>query len=337
MSASVISVKYATLRGRDDITGLREYEAVYTVECDSPYDGPKIARSASGVPNYPSYWRTATESDVEAILTGRDCEADPENTYIYYITCTYSTAGNSAAGQAGQGGVSPEVKEINLAPELEWDFVERNVVQYTAFEAILYEGNRDITPQDMRRPKGAIPIVNSARDFFDPPLEEENARLVLKFTRAIADYNPLLAFNYANVLNSDYFLGLPPKTILLKPIKAKAVFDKGLAYWRISAEMHIRFDGWYHDIWDAGMREFITAADIENGGKKFEGKEAGYNHIKNAEGTFVTEPVLLDGQGHALAIPGNTKAIDFREQTPCIWRYRTKAMLPFASMPYLMF
>lgn len=335
MSATVLNnglPKYASLKGRDDATGLREYEAIYAVECSSPYDGPKTAKAASGIPKYGDYWRTATEVDHDAFVVDKNAEADPENTQIWFVTVNYSTATNAAAGQAGAGLIMPEQKEIDLAPQLEWDFVERTVVQYSAYEAILYQGNKVLLRLDGRRTGGRVPITNSARDFFDPPLEEDEARLVLRISQAVGSYSPLLALQYANVLNSDTYLGFPPKTILLKPIRAQAVFDKGLTYWRTNAEMHFRLDLWYHDVWDAGLREYISADDVKND-PAHKGKEIGYNHIKNKDKSLVTEPVLLDGHGHPLVPPGQT--LDIRELSPCVWRFRTRNMLPFGPLGLL--
>jgi len=332
MSATVLNnglPKYASLTGRDDATGLREYEAVYAVECDSPHDGPKTVKTAVGIPKYGDYWKTDNEVDTDAFLFDKNAEADSENTQIWNVTCTYSTATNSADGQAGAGLVIPEQKEVDLAPELEWDFIERSVAAYYAYEALLYQGGRLILNLDGKRTGGTVPIVNSAKDFFDPPLERDEARLVLRLSRAVGSYNPLLALQYANVLNSDNYLGFPPKTILLKPIKAKAVFDKGLTYYRISTEMHFRLDLWYHDIWDAGMREFISKKDREND-QKFKNRDIGYNHIKNKDKSLVSEPVLLDGKGHALVQPGDD--LDLKEQVPCIWRFRTEKTMPFGPL-----
>jgi hypothetical protein len=331
MSATVLNnglPKYASLTGRDAATGVREYEAVYAVETDSPHDGPKTVKDAVGIPKYGDYWRTSTETDTEAYLFDKNAEADPENTQIWNVTCTYSTATDASAGQAGAGLVIPEQKEVDLAPELEWDFVERTVAAYYAYEAILYQGGKVIRVLDDTKRGHILPIVNSARDFFDPPLERDDARLVLRLSRAVGSYNPILALQYANVLNSDTYLGFPPKTILLKPIRAKAVFEKGLTYFRINTEMHFRLDLWYHDVWDAGMREFITNRDKES--PKYKGRDAGYNHIRNKDKSLVSEPVMLDGKGHALVQPG--QALDLKEETPFVWRFRTEKTKPFGPL-----
>lgn len=331
MAATVLNnglPKYASLTGRDAATGVREYEAVYAVETDSPHDGPKTVKNAVGIPKYGDYWKTETETDPEAFLFDKNMETDPENTCIHYVTCSFSTETNAADGQAGGGLVIPEQKEIDLAPELEWDFVERSVAAYFAYEAILYQGGKILLKLDGKKSGGIVPIVNSAKDFFDPPLERDDARLVLRLSRAVGSYNPLLALQYANCLNSDTYLGFPPKTIFLKPIKGKAVFGKGLTYYRINAEMHFRLDLWYHDVWDAGTREFITKDDKEN--PKFKGRDVGYNHIRNKDKSLVSEPVLLDGYGHAMVQPGD--ALDLKEQVPCIWRFRTEKLMPFGPL-----
>lgn len=329
MSVTRVTCLYASLSGRDDATGLREYEAKYAVEVDNPNDGPKVVKNASGIPRYGDYWRTGTESDVEARLIDKQSSSDPENTLIHYVTCSYSTATNAAEGQAGAGAIVPEQKEIDLAPEFEWDFVERDVARYAAYEAELVQGNRVLLKLGRRDNSQQIPIANSARDFFDPPIQEDEARLVLRLSRAVGSYDPILAARYANALNSDTYLGFAPYVLLLKPLRARAVFDKGVQYWRLSVEIHINFDGWTHDLWDVGMREYWTPKEA----KEIPGKKPGYNHIQNADNLPVTEPVLLDGKGHALVKPG--AALDLREQTPAMWRYRTRKILPFGPLRLL--
>lgn len=331
MAATLVSEtpQYASLTGRDDVTGVRTYEAVYLVRVDDPRDGPRIAKTASGIPQYPSFWKTPTESDPDAWLIDRNAEADPEKTDLFYVRCTFSTEANAADGQAGAGALVPEQKEIDLAPELEWDFIERDVAQYAAYGAELWRGNKLIIKLTGKRTNGRVPICNSARDFFDPPIQEDEARLVLRISRAVGSYSPLQAAEYANVLNSDTWLGFPPGTLLLKPIRAKAVFDKGVSYFRTSVEIHVRFDGHTHDIWDAGLREYWSAKDA----KTVLGKKQGYTHIKNEDQSLVTEPVLLDGEGHALLKPG--QALDLVENQPSYWKFRTRKMLPFGPLKLL--
>lgn len=331
MAVTSVTLKYASLTGRDDATGLRTYEAVFVVETDSPYDGPVTVKNAPGVSKYGDYWRTDTENDPYAFLIDKNAEADPENTLVWYVRCSFSTATNLQ--QSPGGGL--EVKEIDLAPVLEWDFDTRSVAAYYAYEAILYQGGQVLQRRGSQQNNVTIPIVNSSLDFFDPPIERDESRLVLRIEQAVGDYDPLLALQYANVLNSDTYLGCPPKTILLKPVKAKAVFDKGIAYFRISAELHFRLDLWFHDIWDAGLREFFTPEQIENNkNAKYRNRKPGYSHIKNEDGSYATEPVLLDGFGHVLVQPG--KALDLKEQVPCVWRYRTERVMPFGPFPYLL-
>lgn len=333
---SVIEVRgplYATLTSRDDITGVREYESQFMAICDDPNDGPQIVREASGLPRYGDPWRTPNEIDLDARLVGRDTRTDPENACVHILTFKYSTDANAADGQAGAGAVIPEQQEIDLAPEIEWDFVEREVATIHARRAELWQGDKRLTVFAGKRTNGRVPIRNSAGDIFDPPLVDYQARLVLRISRAVGSYNPLQAAEYAYVLNSDTWLGFEPGTLLLYPIRAKTVFNKGLSYYRTNTEIHIRFDGHAHDILDMGMREYLTEQEIKDNPKKWKSRTPGYNEIQNARGQAVSEPVHLDGYGHALVPPGGV--LNLKEAPPCWWRFFTLRSLPFGPLKLL--
>lgn len=329
------SLIYAGLSdGRDDVTGLREYTQIWKVETDSPHDGPKTVKAHPAIPQYGQSYVTNNENDPQAFVNDRNAELidGAENNKLWHVTITFSTATNANSGQPGPGVVVPPIQEIDLAPQIEWDSIEHTVPAYFAYEALLYNSvtgqlEKNIQP---RFNNGVVAICNSALDLFDPPIERDEAQLVLRLNRALGSYDGVAYHRYANVLNSDTWYGFPPKSLLMKPIKAVAVFDKGLAYWRVSVEIHVRFDLHFKDVWDSGVREFLTKQDIENNPKDHKGKDPGYNHIKNKDGTFVAENVLLDGKGHALVPPG--QALDLREMEPRLWRFRVERMLPFGPL-----
>jgi hypothetical protein len=293
--------------GRDDVTGVRDYMQRWIVWVDDPRDGAKTVKAHPGVPQFGSYYQTPTEVDTQAFVRDRQADRISDESGVYWhVDIDYSTQTDN-----GQGALIPQVEPLNLAPELEWDFAE---FQEIASFCYLDEG-------DGNTKKGAV--VNSAKDLHNPPLEKDGGRLVLRVQRNLGKYDPILAYTYANVLNSDTWYGFPRHTVLMKPWKAKSVIEKGLFYWRVNFEFHFNFETWLYQLWDSGMREYVESEN-EKGFKR------GYNHIKDDDGNFVTEPVLLNGFGRRLVPKGGI--LKLNEVKPIANKFRVYRQLPFTPL-----
>lgn len=323
MSVTSVQLKFAGQTGKDHQNlGKRDYVQKFLVQTDNPRDGSALVLHTRPIPQYGDFYSTGSEYDSFAFL--RDREAEPvsdETSTQWIVTCNFSTIRDGGPNTEPIVSSSP----IDLAPAIEWEHHEEKEVCYFAYAKAVFAGSQFPGPPDAGR-DGVFAIVNTAGDFYDPPAEREIARLILKITVNQADFDALLAADYANATNSDRWYGFPPNTILFKPPKAQFNAEKGFSYWKVSYEFHFNFRGWFKYYWDAGVREYIRAADAKNDPKL----KAGYNHLKNDDGTFVTEPILLNGSGRRL-VPLKGK-LDLREMTPFMNRYRVQHSRPFGGL-----
>lgn len=305
--------KRSDIQTRDDLTGLREYTQVYQVHFDGYQSGPISAKSVAGVPQYGDYYKGDTEDDKFAFLQSRDVKRIADGDKSFEVTCNFTTSANN-----GTGGLTlPQVQEINLAPSIEWGFVEFQSI------AVFH----------MVRQRW-VPIRNSAWDFFDPPLPKDDSRLALRITKNLGTFNPLLAYYYANAINSDEWLGFPQFTVMFKPPRAVLKVEKGFQYWEVQFEFHFNFDTWLAQVVDSGMRDRWSQSELDDLKKRkpkdAAGIQVGYNHITNQDGVKVAEPTLLDGRGHRLIFPSMNET--WREVEPYIHKFHIYRELPFTPL-----
>jgi hypothetical protein len=140
------------------------------------------------------------------------------------------------------------------------------------------------------------PIQNSAKDYFDPPVEVEEYRLVINITRNLAIYDPLFHLGYFNTLNSDAFLGFPKGMVKCARIKAKRAYENGVYHWPTNYEFHVRLPNE-----DVQKHENVWQAKV---------LDRGYHYLKqpgnkktlctDRYGRVCTSPRLLDGAGNML-------------------------------------
>lgn len=157
-------------------------------------------------------------------------------------------------------------------------------------------------------------VVNSASDPFDPPITEEDPRQVLTIVRNEPSFDWATAYQYRNAVSSDEFWGAAPGQAKVVRISAKRAWDQYLAansitpggfFWIVTYEFEFNIKGWHRFVLDQGMRKL-------SGGNQ--------SLIVLLDGTSVTSPVLLDGNGGVLAASAE----------PVFLEFITKPELPFA-------
>lgn len=152
--------------------------------------------------------------------------------------------------------------------------------------------------------KFSIGALNSAGQYFDPPLQVDNTRGVLRITRNEPWPNTVAANNYQEAINSDVFLGGAPYTVKLKRVTYKRVIEQwvpplaedpiDVEYWPHSYEFHYWWKTWWLFPLDQGRYELGSG-------------EGDLVSIKDSEGVPVVDPVPLDGAGHQVppaSLPG---------------------------------
>lgn len=132
-------------------------------------------------------------------------------------------------------------------------------------------------------------IVNSAGDYFDPPITTDDTRPVLKIVRNEATYDPILADNWKDRVNEDAWWIFKPGTVKAGEFTAELAYNPECGfYFVVSYEFEINPDGWKRKVLDQGLRTLDPDTD----------KVAA---ILDDKGQPVSSPVLLDGNGGKLA------------------------------------
>jgi hypothetical protein len=137
-------------------------------------------------------------------------------------------------------------------------------------------------------------VVNSAGDYFDPPIRVQRSRWQCHYQKNVASV-PTWLLNYVDAINSDSFL-LGGLTISQRAAKLDAIsiqgpkFENGVTYYELGYTFTFCRSGesWQPKILDQGMYELVTS-----GNQTFK-RRIRYN------GEPVTSPVLLDGEGKPL-------------------------------------
>lgn len=130
------------------------------------------------------------------------------------------------------------------------------------------------------------PILNTAGDPFDP-IEIDDSRVVLTVTRNEASFDGPLAWEYRDAINSDEFLGSPPRTVKVAGITARRHYDQTVLrdwFFTVTYNFHFNADGWRKKILSTGLRELVN-------GKR----EPIYSPRK--AGSAITTPAMLDKNG----------------------------------------
>lgn len=138
------------------------------------------------------------------------------------------------------------------------------------------------------------PIVNSAGQSFDPPIEKDESRLVLSVDVNVASFDPILISQYKDSVNNGEFWGCPPKTVKFMNASAELDFSGDCPvnngfFWAVTWEFEVKEDTWAKKILDQGLMCLDTST-------------GNLQHCADEEGQPSSEPLLLDGAGHQAAV-----------------------------------
>ena len=142
------------------------------------------------------------------------------------------------------------------------------------------------------------PIVNTAYDYFDPPVMAERLCTTITVARNEPAVNPYSALILSNRVNASAWNGFPPGTVKSAPIRIpRPEYDQqsGILYYPM--EYAFEFDelGWERTILNQGFRQ------LDGFGKPVK--------IYDAQGMEVSQAVMLDNAGHALLPPVSSSSI----------------------------
>jgi len=300
---------------------VREYLRVYRVQTDSKLDDQVIVMSATGLPRlYDIYLGPNGAYDTGAIVSSGHARQEDNSPFFWIVEVKYS----SEVGENRKWDNSPEQARdqtqnqnpLYRPPSIKWSGQEyQRPIQEAAevLDGITHFGNA---------------IVNSAGEMFDPAAEVQDANLTLVIGRnePLASQDVLLA--YMNVVNSDYFMGWPPGTALMKPIEYDSNFENGLYYFKATYTIHFRssISGGVQD--DGAVLPIVQEGwilkPLDQGYAKLVQDDQGdfHNVPIRVQGQPITAPQLLDGTGQVLPIG----------DPPVFRKFRVYPSMPFAPL-----
>lgn len=204
----------------------REYTRVFVVTTDEIKDGPKVVRDA-------------LEASAHNIKLGK----------VY-------TAGNDSDPTCHVVSIRPERHGGDEA--LIWDVIVRYTNDPTGVDNPLEEpAEFSISPaqfqQAIDQDLDGKPVVNSARQPFDPPVERDDFRVVMVISKNYAAtpfgiypvFNPATAIEYQDAVNTNTVYGFPPYTFKLSISLRTVTIESGFQYFQVSFELQGKRDLWY--------------------------------------------------------------------------------------------
>lgn len=291
MTAAVVQEVWSGRDGENTSRRERNYTRVFQVLVDRPTLGWEAVRLATGIPRpWESYLSASGFVDLASFchsVQGRQKQEDP---YLWDVTARYSNQIDR-----------PDINNIE------------NPLLRPA--DIAYDSAPVMVPVWYDR--DGSPVVNSADQSFDPPVEEEEQRLVIQITRNQVLYDAVGYLAYYNSVNQDPFFGFPPGMVLCKKITGRRQYENGVFYWPTTFEFNVRLnrdenvpveDTWAFKILDQGWYEKTLGGKLKL--------------MTDAFGRPLTAPRLLDGGGQPLPSGG----------TPVFRRFNTKRKKLFGNL-----
>src|SRR5262249_46326548 len=147
-------------------------------------------------------YTTSAEFDLGALCNSVTCEQNDDAPRRWVVTCEYGPP----TVEQGQQQENPLLRPAVLT----WGFTQNSRAVW-----------KDVN---------GTPIQNSAGDAFDPPPEIDDSRPVLTVTRNEAGFNPAIAIQYQDAVNSDQFLGFNAGVVKINGISSTSQSENGIAF-----------------------------------------------------------------------------------------------------------
>lgn len=272
----IISINELDVRGSTQGSDWkRTYKRTWRVLTDDRTIGSKTVRSACPV-SIGNVYSYAGETDAGAycLNISADQEQVAEGDGLSWIVA------------ADYGPYDPTVNPqspLDRPCEVSWT--------YATFEEVIDED------------KNGNAVVNSAYDYFDPPITRDRSRPILVVDRYERGFSVSLTDMYNDSVNSDEWFGADPGTVKLKPVGAQLLRDPDIGwYWKRHYEFEYNPKGWKIRPLDQGMR-------------KLAGTTPEKQIPITVGGSLATAPVLLDGEGGELAPGSDPVYLEFEDLT----------------------
>lgn len=260
MAVTVLGERAKERKAKINDKGEREYRRVFVAKSTNKLlDGPRTIRTTNGIPQIgTTYAVSPTDTDSGARVVDIDPRPLDDGGYNWEVDVTYSSKFDDSAALNNP---------LSAPAEFSGSFA-----RYSApFVKDIISG---------------FAVRNSAGEPFNPPVEVDDSRPVFTIKRNEGGYNLQRAIDYQDSVNSDVFLGIGAGLVKISNISFNRKFHNALEYYEITYEFECRREGWYVDILDIGLNEYIPPATT-------------LTPIYDTNGV----PQLLNGQGRRLT-PG---------------------------------
>lgn len=278
-------------------------------------------------------------TSVEEIWQGRDGEADSEGTRRYTRIFRVLTSSNYDTGAIVMAHIEvPKVGEVFPDDFGAWCQRVRPVQESFSPRVWLvtcsYSSERELEEsplddpaeiewdgEDYMRPaifdRNDEPILNSAGDPFDPPVEIDDSWNVVTVKKNLLVV-PSWILQYRKATNSDAFsvdgFEVDVGQAKMKKVAVGKVQQRNeISFRPVTLVMHLREEGWDEPVLDKGYRE------------KKSGDATKRVAMTNDDGTKPSQQILLDGSGSKLANPSPSNAVYLE--------FELNRQLPFNVLP----
>ena len=285
---------------------------VFHVVVDDVNDDYTTIRDYGGS-DLPKMWKELP-NDSNYVVKG--IEAKPMggegDQFDWEVTYSYSNRDNTDPS-ADETANDP----TDLPPEIDFDF---DVVDEVVENA--YAKGADIGTGQGIRNSPSVPVLNSARDPFDPPVTEEDYRLIINIKRNEKpdDFDPNLAAEYQGTINIKQIMiagvSIAEYEGLLRMYKGSVAWNaSGNEYWVVNYQIVVNRKTWIKMILDRGYYTYVYGVTVRQ-------------RIKDDMNIDVTVPYLLDGGGGILAETNPATGLP----APVFLDYQTKWMMAWNNL-----
>jgi hypothetical protein len=280
--------------------GHREYGRIFAVHTDTNTTTARDVIEATALPAWGDTYQVTGIEDRQARCIGKTAEPNG-SPKLWLVRVRYGS--RFGMGRESMGGAAAGGNGSGITPTFDGDGqIEGggpsgngtpSTVEPTLFEnPLLRPADVSWSTVRIKRPltvdNAGEPIVNSAGDPFDPPLEYEQVNLIFTVVKNRATHDAEALRGYINAINSATWLQFPAKSLRCNDITATREFENSGFFWRVTFIFEYQARLWNPlKVLDAGYRELFL----------FE-----HQRITDQFGAPPSRPVLLDGNGEQLPV-----------------------------------
>lgn len=228
-----------------------------------------LARLAPGVPRIGQ----PHPNDLYMWVSNVLARPDGDSRLLYIVECPYTSA---------RGGEGQNANPITRPPVINWDW------------------ELSSEPVDLDPDGNEFRTISG--EFYDPPIHVDVADQKLIIERNYASFDPYVLQTYRYVVNSDAFIGFPPGTALMKPIRARSQTEGTFLFWAITVEIVFRVDregqfwrSWYKRI---PQRGYLARPGL--------GQPFARAKVKDVDGQLIDSPIPVALTQDGLVAPAGT-------------------------------